>query len=29
MLMLFKIVMTISIVWFMTGLVGLIFKSNG
>ena len=29
MLMLFEIVMTISIVWFMTGLVGLIFKSNG
>ena len=29
MLMLFKIVMTISIVWFMTGLVGPIFKSNG
>ena len=29
MLMLFKIVMTISIVWFMTSLVGLIFKSNG
>ena len=28
MLMLFEIVMTISIVWFMTGLVGLIFKSN-
>ena len=29
MLMLFKIVMTISIVWFMAGLFGLIFKSNG
>ena len=29
MLMLFKIAMTISIVWFMTGLVGLIFKSDG
>jgi hypothetical protein len=29
MLMLFKIVMTISVVWFMMGLVGLIFKSNG
>ena len=29
MLMLFKIAMTISIVWFMTSLVGLIFKSNG
>jgi len=29
MLMLFKIVMTISVVWFMAGLVGLIFKSNG
>lgn len=29
MLMLFKIAMTISIVWVMTGLVGLIFKSNG
>ena len=29
MLMLFKIVMTISFVWFMAGLVGLIFKSNG
>lgn len=29
MLMLFEIVLTISIVWFMTGLVGLIFKSNG
>lgn len=28
MLMLFEIVLTISIVWFMTGLVGLIFKSN-
>ena len=27
--MLFKIAMTISIVWFMTGLVGLIFKSDG
>jgi hypothetical protein len=29
MLVLFKIVMTISIVWFMAGLVGLIFKLNG
>ncbi|HEX3338111.1 MAG: hypothetical protein WAK90_23885 [Pseudolabrys sp.] len=29
MLMLFKVVMTISVVWFMAGLVGLIFKSNG
>jgi len=29
MLMLFKIVMTSSVVWFMIGLVGLIFKSNG
>jgi len=29
MLMLFKIAMTISIVWVMTSLVGLIFKSNG
>ena len=29
MLMLFKIAMTVSIVWFMAGLVGLIFKSNG
>ena len=28
MLMLFKIAMTISIVWVMTSLVGLIFKSN-
>jgi NADH:ubiquinone oxidoreductase subunit K len=28
MLMLFKVVMTISVVWFMAGLVGLIFKSN-
>jgi NADH:ubiquinone oxidoreductase subunit K len=28
MLMLFKVVMTISVVWFMASLVGLIFKSN-
>jgi len=29
MLMLFTIVMTLSIVWFMTGLIGLIFRTNG
>ena len=29
MLMLFQIAMTILIVWFMTGLVGLIFRTNG
>ena len=29
MLMLFKIVMSVLIVWFMTGLVGLIFRTNG
>ena len=28
-MLVFKIVFTISIVWFMAGLVGLIFKSNG
>ena len=29
MLMLFQIAMTILIVWFMSGLVGLIFRTNG
>jgi hypothetical protein len=29
MLMLFKIAMTISIVWFVTNLVGLAFQLNG
>ena len=29
MLMLFQIAMTILIVWFMLGLVGLIFRTNG
>ena len=29
MLMLFKIAMTVMIVWFMMSLVGLIFRTNG
>ena len=29
MLMLFKIAMSVSIVWFVAGLVGLIFRMNG
>ena len=29
MLMLFKIAMTVLIVWFMTSLVGLVFRTNG
>jgi hypothetical protein len=29
MLMLFKIAMTVLFVWFMTSLVGLVFRTNG